>query len=115
VENKERNRQLNEEHLPLSRALHSMKIMPALRPITTRAQSLASMVNRSTLEIAPISMSGTNLQIRNPIQRFSSRLRKHWRRSPIVAELFNKSGSSIRESKIRKATTQVIYLISLIS
>jgi hypothetical protein len=79
--------------------------MPALRPITTRAQSLASMANRSALEIAPISVSGTNLQIRNLIQRFSSRLRKHWRRSPIIIEPFNKSGSSIRESKIRKAIT----------
>jgi hypothetical protein len=82
-----------------------MKMMPALRPMTTRAQSLASVVNRSALEIAPISASGTNLQIGNPIQRFSSRLRKHWRRSPIVVELFNKSGSSIRKSKIKKATT----------
>jgi hypothetical protein len=81
-----------------------MKIMPVLRLMMTRAQSLASMVNRSTLEIAPISASGTDLQIRNLIQRFSSRLRKHWRRSPIVIEPFNKSGSSIRESKIRKAT-----------
>jgi hypothetical protein len=78
--------------------------MPTLRPIITRAQSLTSVANRSALEIAPISVSGTNLQIRNPIQRFSSRLRKHWRRSPIVAEPFNKSGSSIRESKIKKAT-----------
>jgi hypothetical protein len=60
------------------------------------------MENRSTLEITPISMSGTNLQIGNLIQRFSSRLRKHWRRSPIIVELFNKSGSSMRESKIRK-------------
>jgi hypothetical protein len=92
-----------------------MKMMPVLRLMTTRAQSLASVANRSALEIAPISASGTNLQIRNPIQRFSSRLRKHWRRSPIVAEPFNKSGSSMRESKIRKATTQVIYLTSLIS
>jgi hypothetical protein len=77
--------------------------MPILRPMMIRAQSLASMVNRSTLEIAPISMSGTNLQIGNLIQRFSSRLRKHWRRSPIIIEPFNKSGSSIRESKIKKA------------
>jgi hypothetical protein len=105
VENKERNRQLNKEHLPLLRALHSIKIMPTLRPMTIRAQSLASVANRSALEITPISASGTNLQIRNPIQRFSSRLRKHWRRSPIVVEPFNKSGSSMRESKIRKATT----------
>jgi hypothetical protein len=61
VENKERNRQLNKERLPLLRVLHSIKIMPVLRPITIRAQSLASMANRSTLEIAPISVSGTNL------------------------------------------------------
>jgi hypothetical protein len=81
-----------------------MKIIPVLRPIITRAQSLASVANRSALEIAPISASGTNLLIGNPIQRFSSRLRKHWKRSPIVAEWFNKSGSSMRESKIRKAT-----------
>jgi hypothetical protein len=92
-----------------------MKIMPAPRPMTIRAQSLASVANRSALEIAPISTSGTDLQIRNPIQRFSSRLRKHWRRSPIITEPFNKSGSSMRESKIKKATTQVIYLTSLIS
>jgi hypothetical protein len=103
VENKGRNRQLNKERLPLLRALHSMKMMPVLRPMMIRAQSLASVANRSALEIAPISASRTDLQIGNLIQRFSSRLRKHWRRSPIIAELFNKSGSSIRESKIRKA------------
>jgi hypothetical protein len=77
VKNEKRNRQLNKECLPLLRVLHSMKIMPILRLITIRAQSLASMVNRSALEITPISISGTNLQIGNPIQRFSSRLRKH--------------------------------------
>jgi hypothetical protein len=82
-----------------------MKIMPVLRLITIRAQSLASIANRSTLEIAPISTSGTDLLIGNPIQRFSSRLRKHWKKSPIVIEWFNKSGSSMRESKIRKAIT----------
>jgi hypothetical protein len=37
VENKERNRQLNKEHLPLLRVLHSIKIIPILRPIITRA------------------------------------------------------------------------------
>jgi hypothetical protein len=61
MENKERNMQLNKEYLPLLRVLHSIKIMPTLRPIITRAQSLTSMVNRSTLEIAPISISRTNL------------------------------------------------------
>jgi hypothetical protein len=61
VENKERNRQLNKERLPLSRALHSIKMIPVLRPMTIRAQSLASVANRSALEIAPISVSGTNL------------------------------------------------------